>query len=153
MAEAQDGYLFPREKSMVVNGVEVPIHLIGDAAYPLKQWLMKGFPNHQNLTLNQSHLNFCLSSARMVVGNAFGRLKGHWRCLLKRNDVDINIVSDIVVACCILHNICELRKETYLHEWTTDHQCDVSAEATDRENNRVTDDVHAVRRALATLMS
>ncbi|XP_026056804.1 putative nuclease HARBI1 [Carassius auratus] len=153
MAEAQDGYLFPREKSMVVNGVEVPIHLIGDAAYPLKKWLMKGFPNHQNLTLNQSHYNFCLSSARMVVENAFGRLKGRWRCLLKRNDVDINIVSDIVVACCILHNICELRKETYLHEWNTDNQCDVSAEATDRENNRVTDDVQAVRRALATLMS
>ncbi|XP_026088488.1 protein ALP1-like [Carassius auratus] len=99
MAEAQDGYLFPREKSMVVNGEEVPIHLIGDATYPLKKWLMKGFPNHQNLTLNQSHYNFCLSSARMVVENAFGRLKGLWRCLLKRNDVDINIVSDIVVAC------------------------------------------------------
>ncbi len=89
----------------------------------------------------------------MVIENAFGRLKGRWEMLLKCNDVNINIMSDIVVACCILHNICELRKETYLPEWNTDHQCDVSAEATDREHNRVTDDVQAVRRALVTLMS
>lgn len=153
MAEAHDGYLFPREKSTVVDGVEVPIHLIGDAAYPLKKWLMKGFLNHQILTPDQSHFNFCLSSARMVVENSFGRLKGRWRCLLKRNDVDINIMSDIVVACCILHNICELRKERYLPEWNTDLQCDVSADVTDREHNRITDDAQAVRRALVSLLS
>uniref|UniRef100_A0A1A8C4B5 DDE Tnp4 domain-containing protein n=1 Tax=Nothobranchius kadleci TaxID=1051664 RepID=A0A1A8C4B5_NOTKA len=44
-AEQQDGYLFPREMSRDINGVEVPVHLIGDAAYPLKKWLMKGSHN------------------------------------------------------------------------------------------------------------
>ncbi|KAL1277012.1 hypothetical protein QQF64_023685 [Cirrhinus molitorella] len=99
MAEAQDGYLFPHEKSMVVDGVEVPIHLIGDVAYLLKKWLMKGFPNDQNPNHNQSTFNYCLSSARMVVENAFGRLKGCWRCLLKRNDVDTENLSDLCLAC------------------------------------------------------
>ncbi|CAM4635653.1 unnamed protein product [Leuciscus chuanchicus] len=75
MAEQQGGYLFPRENSMTVNDVEVPVHLIGDAAYPLKNWLMKGFTNHHALTPQQRHFNYRLSSARMVVENAFGRLK------------------------------------------------------------------------------
>ncbi|CAM4299969.1 unnamed protein product [Leuciscus chuanchicus] len=82
MAEQQGGYLFPRENSMTVNDVEVPVHLIADVAYPLKNWLMKGFTNHHALTPQQRHFNYRLSSARMVVENAFGRLKGRWRPLL-----------------------------------------------------------------------
>ncbi|XP_067292726.1 putative nuclease HARBI1 [Pseudorasbora parva] len=64
-AEENGGYLFPRENSRIVNGVEVPVHLIGDAAYPLKKWLMKGFTNHQALTPQQRLYNYRLSSARM----------------------------------------------------------------------------------------
>ncbi|XP_065134336.1 uncharacterized protein [Paramisgurnus dabryanus] len=151
MAEAHDGYLFPREKSIMVDGVTIPVHLIGDAAYPLKKWLMKGFTSHPNLTPDQTNFNFRLSSARMVVENAFGRLKGRWRCLLKRNDVDINIMPDIIVACCILHNICELRKEKFLPEWNI-NQSDFSTETTDQDHNTRIDDAQAIRRALATLM-
>jgi hypothetical protein len=66
--------------------------------------------------MNKKNVNKCLSSAHVVVENGFGRLKGCWRCLMKRNDVDIHIMSDIVVACCILHNVCELNKEQILPE-------------------------------------
>ena len=38
------GLLFPA-KPVVLNGSPIPIHLIGDAAYPLKSWLLKPFPN------------------------------------------------------------------------------------------------------------
>lgn len=53
----------------------------------------------------------------MVVENAFGHLKGCWRCLLKRNDVDTALMSDVVAVCCVLHNICGLNKEVYLPDW------------------------------------
>ncbi|XP_075060997.1 uncharacterized protein LOC142149570 [Mixophyes fleayi] len=115
--ERQDGWLFPREKSTFVDGVEIPVHIIGDAAYPLRRWLMKGFTQQHHLSQEQIRFTHTLSSARMVVENAFGRLKGRWRCLLKHIDIDTKLVPHVVAACCILHNICEIQKEQFLPEW------------------------------------
>ena len=50
----------------------------------------------------------------MTVERAFGRLKGHWRCLIKECDAHITFVSRIVSACCVLHNYCEVHNEDYL---------------------------------------
>ena len=53
----------------------------------------------------------------MVVENAFGRLKGHWRCLMKRLDSQLENVSKIVATCVVLHNICETFGDSCLQEW------------------------------------
>lgn len=42
----------------------------------------------------------------MVVAHTYGRLKGRWRCLLKRLDVDVGDTPKLV-ATCVLHNLCE----------------------------------------------
>ncbi|XP_063818102.1 uncharacterized protein LOC135056626 [Pseudophryne corroboree] len=129
--ENQHGWLFPREKSKFVDVVEIPVHLIGDAAYPLRRWLIKGFTQHLPLSPEQVNFTHTLSSARMVVEDAFGRLKGRWRCLLKRNDIAITLVPDVVAACCIFHNFCEIQKEHFLLEWNVkDYElCDTPVEA------------------------
>ena len=106
----------------MLNGIDVPVVIIGDPAYPLKRWLMKGFPNTGRLTREQTNFNFRLSSARMVVENAFGRLKGRWRRLLKRNDVDTAFASEVAAVCCILHNVCEVYREQYYPEWDEQRQ-------------------------------
>ncbi|XP_069755719.1 uncharacterized protein [Narcine bancroftii] len=117
-AEDQGGYLFLHDVSKDVEGVEVPAHLVGDAAYPPRSWLMKGFTHHQVLDLDQQRFNKALNSARMVVEHAFGHLKGRWRWLSKRLDISTTLVPDVVFACYVLHNICEINKEGFPSEWT-----------------------------------
>ena len=53
----------------------------------------------------------------MVVENAFGRLKGRWRCLLKRLDMQVDKVAIAVGACVVLHNICEIFGDYCLEDW------------------------------------
>lgn len=53
----------------------------------------------------------------MTVECAFGRLKGRWRILRKQCDISIKKMSYIILACCILHNICEDQKCSYVNEW------------------------------------
>ncbi|KAJ8018434.1 Protein ANTAGONIST OF LIKE HETEROCHROMATIN PROTEIN 1 [Holothuria leucospilota] len=130
----QEGTLFP-ERNRNINGVEVPIMLLGDAAYPLLPWLMKGFSDAGQLTREQQEFNYRLSRARMVVECAFGRLKARWRCLLKRNDSDISKIPTLVFACCILHNICEEMGDPINPVWLEEHEA-VGRVAFAANNNR-----------------
>jgi hypothetical protein len=82
-------------------------YIIADAAYPLKTYLIKAFPNYYMLTHRERHFNKVISSMRMVVERAFGHLKERWRILLKEvYCTDLERIIKIIHACCILHNIC-----------------------------------------------
>ena len=43
-------------KPLRVNGVDVPLFLIGDSAYPLNTWLIKPFPHTGVLYRTKKHL-------------------------------------------------------------------------------------------------
>ena len=113
---AQDGTLFPDCKETIC-GEEIPLLVLGDPAYPLLSWLMKAFPDNGSLSCQQKTFNYRLSRARVIVEHAYGRLKGRWRCLLKRNDTSVHDLPTLVAACCVLHNICEIHGETFNEEW------------------------------------
>ena len=82
-------------------------YIIADAAYPLRTYLMKAFPDYYILTHRERDFNKILSLMRMVIKQAFGCLKGMWRILLKEiYCTDIERIIKIIHACCILHNFC-----------------------------------------------
>ncbi|KAI8498058.1 hypothetical protein Bbelb_240020 [Branchiostoma belcheri] len=110
---AERGTLFPQDLSRVINGVTVPVMILGDPAYPLLPWLMKGYVDNGRLGRRKREFNYRLSRARMTVECAFGRLKGRWRCLSDCLNVDISMVPNIVSTCCVLHNICEIQREAF----------------------------------------
>ena len=78
---------------------------------------MKAYPDHGNMSSKEKLFNYHLSRARMVMENLFGRLKGPWRCLLKRNDSQVANVIYITSAYVVLHNICDAYNDECLHEW------------------------------------
>jgi hypothetical protein len=79
--------------------------IVGDAAYPLRSWLLTGFRN-RNKTTDQKNFNTQGSRARVIAELAFGKLKGQWQCLSK--GLETRTMEDwqkTIVTCCILHNL------------------------------------------------
>ena len=87
--------------------------LIGDGAYPANTWLLKPFPNNLNLSQEQNKFNRFLSSAKVPVERAFGILKARWRFLLNCLDHNIENLSDVIISCCVLNNICQMKGDSY----------------------------------------
>ena len=91
-----------------IAGTTISLFIIGDSAYPLSKWLIKPFAHNSSLSPQQKTFNYTLPRSRIIVENAFGRLKARWRRLTKRNDMNIINIPHVVTACCVLHNICEM---------------------------------------------
>lgn len=112
--------LLPRQEVML-NGCSIPLMLLGDPAYPGLPWILKGYTSSQGrLSKEQESFNVYHSSGRNVVEHAFGRLKGRWRMLLKRADINYKFMPTVIAAACILHNFCEERGETVNDAWIAD---------------------------------
>lgn len=80
---------------------------------------MKPYPENLHTTAAEKTFNHRQSRARMVVENAFGRLKERWRCLLKRMDFKLKNVANVVAACVVLHNMCKIFWDRFLQEWAS----------------------------------
>lgn len=80
------------------------LHLVGDSGFKLETALLVPYKDIGNLTEKQRMYNKKLSKSRVVIENAFGFLKGRFRCL-KHLEVDIENVTSIIVACCVIHNV------------------------------------------------
>jgi len=58
------------------------------------------------LNFNNDH-----SGTRMAIERCFGVLKGRWRCLKTPLNFNHITATRVIVACAVLHNMCQLRGE------------------------------------------
>lgn len=91
--------------------------LIGDSGYPSLDWLVTPFKNNGYLSAREKKFNFIHSSTRVVVENAFGALKTRFRRLLYFTEqIHVDLIVNIVVSACVLHNICIIQQDEYTTE-------------------------------------
>ena len=81
-------------------------HILADAAYPLQRWLITPYRDNGHLTPSQRHFNTMLSSNRVTIERAFGLLKGRFPRLTHLVVNKVESAVDIIMACCVFHNIC-----------------------------------------------
>ena len=48
---------------------------------------------------------------------SYGHLKARWCSLLRRNDMNIDNIPYVIIAACVLHNICEVHYENFNDAW------------------------------------
>ena len=139
----------PLQLSQVISGVRVPPLIVGDSAYALSDWLMKPFTDNGNLTLEQVNFNKILSMTRVVVENAYGRLKGRFRCISKRLDLIVETVCLVIAACWVLHNFCEVMGEDFNEEWLQGVQLHLGVFSVNQNHGQNRNTV-AIREAIKT---
>ncbi|CAN1284907.1 Protein ALP1-like [Linum perenne] len=93
------------------RGLLKDVWIVGTSGYPLMDWVLVPY-THQNLTWTQHAFNEKIGEVQGVAKDAFARLKGRWSCLQKRTEVKLQDLPVVLGACCVLHNICEMRNET-----------------------------------------
>ncbi|XP_010247371.1 PREDICTED: putative nuclease HARBI1 [Nelumbo nucifera] len=98
--------LYQRANAGFLKGVWI----VGSSGYPLMDWVLVPY-THQHLTWTQHAFNEKIGEIQRVAKEAFSRLKGRWSCLQKRTEVKLQDLPVVLGACCVLHNICEMRNE------------------------------------------
>ncbi|GAB4837988.1 hypothetical protein Ancab_039833 [Ancistrocladus abbreviatus] len=92
------------------KGLLKDVWIVGTSGFPLMDWLLVPY-THQNLTWAQHAFNEKIGEVQNVAKQAFTKLKTRWGCLQKRTEVKLQDLPSVVGACCVLHNICEMRND------------------------------------------
>ncbi|KAK4422205.1 hypothetical protein Salat_1802800 [Sesamum alatum] len=98
--------LFQRANAGFYNGVWI----VGGSGHPLMDWVLVPY-THQHLTWTQHAFNEKIGEIQRAAKESFARLKTRWGCLQKRTEVKLQDLPVVLGACCVLHNICEMRNE------------------------------------------
>lgn len=79
-------------------------HIIGDSAYALSSKLLVPFKNNGHLDDLQKKYNKAHSSTRVDVERSIGLLKGKWRKLKFLEMSNTEMMPEMIIAACVLHN-------------------------------------------------
>ncbi|XP_075440557.1 uncharacterized protein LOC142485413 isoform X2 [Ascaphus truei] len=118
-ALAREGGLLAAPREMFLGDAR-NYFLLGDTSYPLQDWLLKPYLQGSGLSEQQIRYNRRLERARSVAEIALLRLRARWQCLLVPADCPPGQVPTLVLACCVLHNVCEVHERRFDARWLED---------------------------------
>ena len=72
---------------------------------------MTPFRDNGHLTARQRRFNSKLSSVRSVVERSIRLLKGRWRKLMCLEHMDMELLVNLIMCACVLHNFCLLNDD------------------------------------------
>lgn len=111
----------PHSRIRTSEGVlDVPYYVVGDGIFKCcptliipynSRELAAGRRSSQALHRSMVQFNHDHSGTRMAIERAFGVLKGRWRCLKSQLDFNHIYATRVIVACAVLHNMCQLQGE------------------------------------------
>ncbi|GAA0162146.1 hypothetical protein LIER_18305 [Lithospermum erythrorhizon] len=84
--------------------------LVGNSGHPLMDWVLVPY-TQQHLTWTQHAFNEKIEEVQKIGQDAFMRMKARWACLQKRTETKLQDLPLVLMACCVLHNICEMNNE------------------------------------------
>lgn len=96
-------FIYNKLRNICENGY---FHLIGDSAYPIRDYLLTPYRDYGNLTIPQQRYNNKLCTTRVLIENAFGLLKARFRQLIRLDYHSVKKMSVFIISCCVLHNLC-----------------------------------------------
>ena len=99
----------PPPQPLTGRHADVPFVIVGDEAFPLKEYLVKPYPNRK-LDQDKKKNYYRLSRARRIVENVFGILASRFGIFQRALSFDPDKVTTFVLASCALHNL--LRSKT-----------------------------------------
>lgn len=91
-------------------------YLVADASFPLRPEVLT--PYDFAATKPQRTYNSALNGAIGYAAQTVLKLKARWKCLAAKYEGDLSSVGDLVVACCVLHNVCEAQCDRFEPRWT-----------------------------------
>ncbi|KAK4401234.1 hypothetical protein Sango_1229500 [Sesamum angolense] len=104
--------------SITVQGVVDPKGVFTDVcigypgSMPDDQVLEKSTLFNGQMQASTTHaFNEKIGEIQRAAKESFARLKTRWGCLQKRTEVKLQDLPVVLGACCVLHNICEMRNE------------------------------------------
>lgn len=100
-----------REPVISLQGVSIRPYLVGDKNYPLLPFLINPFDTAPAETQAESLFDAQLQKGHASIVTTFGILKNRWN-ILKNLNVDLKSAPQTIVACCVLHNFCQLSNQS-----------------------------------------
>lgn len=122
------------DKVINVRGHHVRPYVVADWCYPLLPFLLTPYSPNGMGTPAQNLFDGMLMKGRSVVVEAIALLKGRWKILQDLN-VGLHHVPQTIVACCVLHNLCQIAREPEPELWKEPDESGVQPRMLDSEKS------------------